>query len=594
MVWRKLGPTTTRRSKVEILISLLPLLLFSLMFDVFSGGDGRRTGFAFVQGAVGKIDGGAGAIFWITGGGVGANGGYGSPSNVGIAIAVTVMAGIAVAATLVYSNRGHLQSPWSRRRRKNALQPKQWRSLFDEDGKLCDGGVKFLKKARSGVCYYLDGVHPSIRAEVWPFLLGVYDLKSSKEERDAVKTKNRKEYEKLRKQCQQTYIRIDKSTQIKDISRSSSNEDSKDGSQVLDSSAVGNTDSSRNSVSPEADRSAGQNQAEDPGGDGSEITCKSDTGAESESSDSDSSEEADDMHPSPTPEKVTDETDINRHLKDDSDTGGKNPIPYRSESFSTWQRIIRLDAIRANDEWIVYTPSQAAVSLIKAHRSAESVCLKEYNHLEACRIFHAARLVSILEAYALFDPEIGYCQGMSDLLSPIISVVEDDSEAFRCFVGFMKKARHNFRLDEVGIRRQLNIVSKIIKGKDSHLYRHLEELQAEDCFFVYRMVVVLFRRELNFEQTLCLWEVMWADQTAIRAGITKSAWGRMRMRAPPTDDLLLYAIAACVLQRRKQIIEKYSSMDEILRECNSMAGHLDVWKLLDDAHDLVVTLHDKI
>ena len=119
-------------------------------------------------------------------------------------------------------------------------------------------------------------------------------------------------------------------------------------------------------------------------------------------------------------------------------------------------------------------------------------------------------------------------------------------------------------------------------------------LQAEDCFFVYRMVVVLFRRELNFEQTLCLWEVMWADQAAIRAGIAKSAWGRMRLRAPPTDDLLLYAIAACVLQRRKLITEKYSSMDEIMRECNSLAGHLDVWKLLDDAHDLVVNLHDKI
>ncbi|KDO76712.1 hypothetical protein CISIN_1g0090142mg, partial [Citrus sinensis] len=170
----------------------------------------------------------------------------------------------------------------------------------------------------------------------------------------------------------------------------------------------------------------------------------------------------------------------------------------------------------------------------------------------------------------------------------------EDHEAFWCFAGFMKKARHNFRLDEVGIRRQLSIVSKIIKCKDNHLYRHLEQLQAEDCFFVYRMVVVLFRRELTFEQTLCLWEVIWADQAAIRAGIAKSAWGRMRLRAPPTDDLLLYAIAACVLQRRKLIIEKYSSMDEIMRECNSMAGHLDVWKLLDDAHDLVVTLHAKI
>jgi hypothetical protein len=231
---------------------------------------------------------------------------------------------------------------------------------------------------------------------------------------------------------------------------------------------------------------------------------------------------------------------------------------------------------------------------MKARRLAESVGLQDYDHLEPNRIFHAARLVTILEAYALYDPEIGYCQGMSDLLSPIIAVMEEDFLAFWCFVGFMKKARHNFRLDEVGIRRQLGIVSKIIKCKDSHLYKHLEKLQAEDCFFVYRMVVVLFRRELNLDQTLCLWEVMWADQAAIRAGIARSAWGRMRLRAPPSDDLLLYAIAACVLQRRKLIIEKYSSMDEIMRECNSMAGQLDVWKLLDDAHDLVVNLHDKI
>lgn len=104
MLWRKLGPTTTRRrSKVNNLISFLLVLLFSLMFDVFSGGDGRRTGYGFVEGAVGKSDGGSGASFWITGGG--ASGGYGSQSNVGIAIAMTVMAGLAVAATLVYSNR---------------------------------------------------------------------------------------------------------------------------------------------------------------------------------------------------------------------------------------------------------------------------------------------------------------------------------------------------------------------------------------------------------------------------------------------------------------------------------------------------------
>ncbi|KAM7525934.1 hypothetical protein LguiA_015836 [Lonicera macranthoides] len=488
------------------------------------------------------------------------------------------------------TNRGSIKSPWSRRRRKHALLPKQWEILFDKDGRLCDGGVKFLKKVRSG------GVDPSLRAEVWPFLLGVYDLNSSKEERDSVGTQNRKEYENLRRQCKKYVKQCDKSIKLNETSGNNSNDDSGEFCQVPDSPAL------EDDVSPQGflDGPSRGDQVSDhpaltpavrsynmlvgPTVDDNVITQDNASEPDSDSSDSESSEESDTVQPFFTPEK-TDKTDFNDHPR------SKSPM---AEDLAMWQRIIRLDAIRANAEWVIYSPSQAAVSAVRALRFAQSVGLKDYDHLEPCRIFHAARLVSILEAYALYDPEIGYCQGMSDLLSPIISVINDDHIAFWCFVGFMRKARHNFRLDEAGIRRQLNIVSKIIKGKDCHLYRHLEKFQAEDCFFVYRMVVVLFRRELNFEQTLCLWEVMWADQAAIRAGIAKSAWGRMRLRAPPTDDLLLYAIAACVLQRRKLIIEKYSSMDEILRECNSMAGNLDVWKLLDDAHDLVVTLHDKI
>ncbi|KAK8521031.1 hypothetical protein V6N13_077156 [Hibiscus sabdariffa] len=501
------------------------------------------------------------------------------------------------------TDRGSLKSPWSHRRRKHALLPKQWKNLFTADGKLIDGGVKFLKKIRSG------GVDPSIRAEVWPFLLGVYDFNSSKQERDSYRSQKRKEYESLRKQCRQILKRPERSGKFKGTAGNICSEDIEIFNQVFDSSGlqdVASRSHSTNGGSPVVDDSdlpfydhrhptlLSSDSFLERDVDKSVLSSQDDCAGDAESSDSDSSE--DHENTCLLSSEITEENNIH---KDDNDNSSPSQIECRSssytdEDFATWRRIILLDAVRANDDWIVYTPSQAAVSTVKAQRLAESVGLKDYDDLEPCRIFHAARLVSILEAYALYDPEIGYCQGMSDLLSPIISVVEDDSEAFWCFAGFMKRARHNFRLDEVGISRQLNIVSKIIKCKDNHLYRHLEKLQAEDCFFVYRMVIVLFRRELNFEQTLCLWEVMWADQAAIRAGIAKSAWGRMRLRAPPTDDLLLYAIAACVLQRRKLILEKYSSMDEIMRECNSMAGHLDVWKLLDDAHDLVVNLHDKI
>lgn len=409
----------------------------------------------------------------------------------------------------------------------------------------------------------------------------------------------RKEYEKLRRQCRRLIKRNNESLKLNDIDGISYDGGTGGFIHEMDSPSSEDVVSARESLSseersPVVEYSGDHSSTLLDGDDSSRRITNADSSAlNTDSSDSESSEDAEVTQTSPTTES-REEVDPGMTPKDDSPcTEGRSKLPT-VEDFTTWQRIIRLDAVRANAEWIPYSQSQAGVSDDSARCAAEAVDLKDYDHLEPCRIFHAARLVAILEAYALFDPEIGYCQGMSDLLSPIITVMTEDHEAFWCFVGFMKKARHNFRLDEVGIRRQLSIVSKIIKSKDSHLYRHLEKLQAEDCFFVYRMVVVLFRRELTFEQTLCLWEVMWADQAAIRAGIGKSAWSRIRQRAPPTDDLLLYAIAASVLQKRKLIIEKYSSMDEILRECNSMSGHLDVWKLLDGAHDLVMTLHEKI
>ncbi|XP_057950787.1 rab GTPase-activating protein 22-like isoform X1 [Malania oleifera] len=551
-------------------------VIFPPLSSMFSAGDGSSR---------------AGTLLLILSGGSG-SGGFGFWS----VAAVTAMAGFALAVAVFYtSRRVHLKSPWSRKKKRHALSPSQWRSSFTSDGKLRDGGVKFLKKVRSG------GVDPSIRAEVWPFLLGLYDLSSSKVERDSIRTQKRKEYEKLRRHCRRLLKYSDEIFKLKETDRTNSDGDSGNFVRGIESPGSEDAVSARESLSSD-ERSADFEYSYIPssalleGYDGSRrITNASASILDSESSDSDSSED---------PGVSQTFSLLESKEENDSDIPSNGDFPptktqsesklCSSEDFSTWQRIIRLDAVRANSEWADYSPSQAAVSDDRARRSAEAVGLKDYDHLEPFRIFHAARLVAILEAYALYDPEIGYCQGMSDLLSPIITVLAEDHEAFWCFVGFMRKARHNFRLDEVGIRRQLSIVSKIIKCKDSYLFRHLEKLQAEDCFFVYRMVVVLFRRELSFEQTLCLWEVMWADQAAIRAGIGKSAWSRIRQRAPPTDDLLLYAIAASVLQRRKLILEKYSSMDEIIRECNSMSGQLDVWKLLDDAHDLVMNLHYKI
>ncbi|MBA0588984.1 hypothetical protein Gorai_017759, partial [Gossypium raimondii] len=131
---------SNRDFSLDLTVVFPYIAIFMLFFSTGDGIEGLRKWILFAEAST--AGGGGGGGFWSY---------YSVVSPSGIAIAVTAMAGIALAATIVYSRRGSLKSPWALRKRKYALQPKQWKSLFTLDGKLGDGGVKFLKKVRSGV-----------------------------------------------------------------------------------------------------------------------------------------------------------------------------------------------------------------------------------------------------------------------------------------------------------------------------------------------------------------------------------------------------------------------------------------------------------
>lgn len=45
--------------------------------------------------------------------------------------------------------------------------------------------------------------------------------------------------------------------------------------------------------------------------------------------------------------------------------------------------------------------------------------------------------------YVMYNFDLGYVQGMSDLLSPILCLLDNEVDAFWCFVGFMDKVVSN-------------------------------------------------------------------------------------------------------------------------------------------------------
>lgn len=74
------------------------------------------------------------------------------------------------------------------------LSRRRWEAAFANDGHLDMAGV--LKRIQRG------GVHPSIKGEVWEFLLGCFDPNSTFEERKELRQQRREQYDAWKSECQ--------------------------------------------------------------------------------------------------------------------------------------------------------------------------------------------------------------------------------------------------------------------------------------------------------------------------------------------------------------------------------------------------------
>lgn len=68
--------------------------------------------------------------------------------------------------------------------------------------------------------------------------------------------------------------------------------------------------------------------------------------------------------------------------------------------------------------------------------------------------------------------------------------------------------RENFQMEgPTGVMKQLQSLWRILELTDKETFLHLSVIGAESLHFAFRMLLVLFRRELSFSEALCMWEV---------------------------------------------------------------------------------------
>lgn len=179
---------------------------------------------------------------------------------------------------------------------------------------------------------------------------------------------------------------------------------------------------------------------------------------------------------------------------------------------------------------------------------------------------HLEQMKDMLLTYNEYNRDLGYVQGMSDLLAPIYAVEQDDAVAFWGFVGFMERMERNFLRDQSGMRLQLLTLDHLCQLLDPKLYEHLQRLDSTNFFFFFRMLLVWFKREFDFTDILRLWEGLWTDYLS--------------------SNFHLFIAMAILEKHRNVILDHLKGFDEVLKYINELSGTIDLYSTLVRAESL--------
>ncbi|KAH8550144.1 putative GTPase activating protein [Umbelopsis sp. PMI_123] len=179
---------------------------------------------------------------------------------------------------------------------------------------------------------------------------------------------------------------------------------------------------------------------------------------------------------------------------------------------------------------------------------------------------HMEVVKDILCTYNVYNTDLGYVQGMSDLLTPVYAVVVEEELAFWAFVGFMDRMQANFFRDQSGMHQQLLTMDMMLQFMDPSLYKHFENTDSFNLFFCFRWLLVWFKREFSWDDVLSLWDVLFTDNLS--------------------TQFHLFVALAILDQHRNVIMDHLKHFDEILKYINDLAQTIDLDETLQRAEIL--------
>lgn len=182
---------------------------------------------------------------------------------------------------------------------------------------------------------------------------------------------------------------------------------------------------------------------------------------------------------------------------------------------------------------------------------------------------NVAVMRNILLNYATYNHEVGYNQGMSDLLASVLAIVQDEVDAFWCFVGLIEGSVFVTPPKDDVMDKQLTYFRELLRMLVPDFYAHLLlQDSAMELLFCHRWLLLSFKREFFNEEVLKMWEACWSCYQ--------------------TEYFHIFLCVAMVQEYGKVVVEKDMQADDILQFFTDLSMKMDGTRVLRVARQLLL------
>ncbi|XP_067136366.1 small G protein signaling modulator 1-like isoform X2 [Centruroides vittatus] len=179
------------------------------------------------------------------------------------------------------------------------------------------------------------------------------------------------------------------------------------------------------------------------------------------------------------------------------------------------------------------------------------------------------KLRNVMCTYVWQHLDVGYMQGMCDLVAPLLVIFDDEVLTYSCFCELMKRMAANFPHGGAMDAHFANMRS-LIQILDAEMFELMHQNgDYTHFYFCYRWFLLDFKRELVYDDVFSIWETIWAAKHIA------------------SNHFVLFIALAMVEYYRDIILENNMDFTDIIKFFNEMAERHDAKAVLKISRDLV-------